>query len=281
MWRWYHHNVLLPLKTIIYNVWNQLDNILQDPEPDSDLYPEDDPEGEPEGEPSQDHQDPPCTTATTLRLRALVIHTIETKLNSLRRPGRMVGLPFRCLSRNRDFQVEYLEITRRSSETTLLPSYRVEVLYNISKGCRGIHSVDMVHVFTTASAAEMVDVLMNIVWSYELCLDCYSIYAPGEEDGCKTCLPQRLMAECRTTEGDSWPPSCGICMEPVYRTRLSCGHFIHRGCLRRMNPFDYFDEIIDRIVVLRCPLCRKTLDITDKIHVYNVSSRSVDRFVSR
>jgi len=201
-------------------------------------------------------------------LRDKLMELVTSKFNSLRRVGNTVGFPFCCLNPKREFWIEYIEITKKKTN-----EYRVEVLYVLPKACRGMDGVDLNHVLYVDSASLLVDELLSLVSSHDVCPECYSLFLP--DDGCKVCLPNRLLVEYQPSNP---PPTCSICLEPVYINQLSCGHTIHRGCILRMNPFDYYDETIDRILSLRCPLCRKSLHLADKIGVYNMSSRTIHRF---
>ena len=202
-------------------------------------------------------------------LRDALMELVTTKFNSLRRVGNTVGFPFSCLNPKREFWIEYIEITKK--KTT---EYRVEIFYVLPKACRGLDGVDLNHVLYVESASLLVDQLLSIASSHDVCPECYSLFLP--EEGCKVCLPNRLLVEYQPSNPP--PPTCSICLDPVYTNQLSCGHAVHRGCILRMNPYDYYDETIDRILFLRCPLCRKSLHLADKIGVYNMSSRTIHRF---
>jgi hypothetical protein len=39
-------------------------------------------------------------------------------------------------------------------------------------------------------------------------------------------------------------PTCCICLEHVYKSKLMCGHYVHKTCLIKTNPKKYFNSSI-------------------------------------
>jgi len=75
---------------------------------------------------------------------------------------------------------------------------------------------------------------------FQLCHECGNLY----KTKCEPCAFYRA----NQLLFSSTAVSCGICQEPTYRTKLSCGHFFHRTCLFKLDRNE-----------LRCPLCRSPI----------------------
>ncbi len=84
--------------------------------------------------------------------------------------------------------------------------------------------------------------------------------------GCNECLFERysyVMEQC--SEVVAYGECCVICTETmIASTRvdsLACGHMFHDACLRK-----YVYKLIIDGNVPNCPLCRRSLDIGNRVH---------------
>ena len=222
-----------------------------------------------------------------------ILEMIESKLKLLNRRGRVTGFPFVCYNKKKTFLVEYVAITllrqqnSATNENVIEKVYEVDMSYTIVKGCP---DKDRIFREEFTKGQEILEWIMKILWFYDLCPECYGLMNnEGTEDNiektknkCNRCKPYLMLTD--YAQKKEWLKGedikqCCICFDPVYFSQLQCGHYIHRKCMLQSNPFDYFDEKINSLLVLRCPLCRKMLSIRDKMSIFNVSLDCVEKIM--
>ena len=222
-----------------------------------------------------------------------ILEMIESKLKLLNRRGRVTGFPFVCYNKKKTFLVEYVAITllrqqnSATNENIIEKVYEVDISYTIVKGCP---DKDRLFREEFTKGQEILEWIMKILWFYDLCPECYGLMNnEGTEDStektknkCSRCKPYMMLTD--YAQKKEWLKGedikqCCICFDPVYFSQLQCGHYIHRKCMLQSNPFDYFDEKINSLLVLRCPLCRKLLSIRDRMSIFNVSLDCVEKMM--
>jgi hypothetical protein len=222
-----------------------------------------------------------------------ILEMIESKLKLLNRRGRVTGFPFVCYNKKKTFLVEYVAITllrqqnSATNENVIEKVYEVDMSYTIVKGCP---DKDRIFREEFTKGQEILEWIMKILWFYDLCPECYGLMnnegtdenTEKTKNKCNRCKPYLMLTD--YAQKKEWLKGedikeCCICFDPVYFSQLQCGHYIHRKCMLQSNPFDYFDEKINSLLVLRCPLCRKMLSIRDKMSIFNVSLDCVEKIM--
>ena len=222
-----------------------------------------------------------------------ILEMIESKLKLLNRRGRVTGFPFVCYNKKKTFLVEYVAITllrqqnSATNENVIEKVYEVDMSYTIVKGCP---DKDRIFREEFTKGQEILEWIMKILWFYDLCPECYGLMnnegtdenTEKTKNKCNRCKPYLMLTD--YAQKKEWLKGedikeCCICFDPVYFSQLQCGHYIHRKCMLQSNPFDYFDEKINSLLVLRCPLCRKLLSIRDRMSIFNVSLDCVEKMM--
>lgn len=107
---------------------------------------------------------------------------------------------------------------------------------------------------------DRVDAIFELFWNYKLCPECLLLIKKDKEV-CEDCMFHKMRQQYGLKKAYITElPSCSICQEKVYHTRLQCGHYIHHTCLLKLNPFKYFRRCED----IKCPVCRRALTHSDK-----------------
>jgi hypothetical protein len=132
----------------------------------------------------------------------------------------IIKFPIKCPS----FQISHLKIRKINiDDYEFMLKYRIECMDDEFSHLYGIFSwfeEGMCNLFQDVS-------------ELKLCMECIRL-------GCNQC--------CRDENGE-----CCICLEPVSRHELSCGHLIHKICLIKLR------ELLNT----KCPLCRKKIKKKD------------------
>lgn len=103
---------------------------------------------------------------------------------------------------------------------------------------------------------DVVDAIFDIFWSYRPCPECLRLVLKTA-DVCEVCKYHKMRQQFGLKRGYITALAmCPICQEPVYHTRLECGHYIHHSCvigLHARTPVD-----------MKCPVCRQNISTSDK-----------------
>lgn len=104
------------------------------------------------------------------------------------------------------------------------------------------------------------EMVFDLLWEYKLCPECLFLIKK-EEDVCKTCLFHKIRQQYGLRKGYIKEiETCMICQEPVYDTRLHCGHYAHKTCIIKLNPSKWYDDTLE----LKCPVCRQEFTEQDE-----------------
>jgi len=107
---------------------------------------------------------------------------------------------------------------------------------------------------------EVMEAFFSFLWDSTLCPECFSII-PIISSMCSECYPMRIMHQYGVVHNKTTSiPTCSICLEQVYSSRLCCGHYAHKTCFVLMNPnrwYSYDDEY-------KCPICRAPITDQDR-----------------
>lgn len=111
---------------------------------------------------------------------------------------------------------------------------------------------------------DVMDFFYQVLWDYSPCIECYHL-TPKSNPLCVACIPSRIMYLWGKTKNRiASLPLCAICFDPVFHSRLHCGHSMHKMCVNRLNPHSWYDYQLE----LRCPLCREALNDQDKYEYF-------------
>jgi hypothetical protein len=107
---------------------------------------------------------------------------------------------------------------------------------------------------------EVLEAFFSFLWDSTLCPECFSIM-PLASSLCTECYPMRIMYQYGVIHNKTTCiPTCSICFEHVYHSKLRCGHYAHKTCFVLMNPnrwYSYDDEY-------KCPICRAPINDQDR-----------------
>lgn len=193
-------------------------------------------------------------------------------------------LHLRCDDFRRSFRVTLVDIeTTPSKESNHAVQVLVHIHFQIYKCCKDFIDVLLLGPFLLATSPDdgvpqaagvdaILDEFWSVLWNYRPCSECACQLLRIDGDPlCQQCQIHRQRNEWGIARGfmtDHY--TCPVCIEPVYNTRLSCGHFIHRTCFIKMSPVVWFPTKEDREAThdiisqcLRCPLCRTNLSVSD------------------
>lgn len=137
--------------------------------------------------------------------------------------------------------------------------YRGECSYVILRCDQSYH---LAYTFPDAfeNMDDVIHFFFKVLWDYIPCTECYNL-TPKSDPLCSACYPSRIMILWGMTQHHITSiPTCAICFESVYHSRLHCGHYLHKTCANQLNPnmwYHYTTEI-------RCPLCRQEFNDQDR-----------------
>lgn len=86
---------------------------------------------------------------------------------------------------------------------------------------------------------------------YSVCTECGNLLYKKEE--CFSCTFFKSYNQFHQRE----ECICAICQDPVFRTKLACGHLFHYTCLTKMSP-----------EAAKCPVCRSNLTMDEMEHLF-------------
>jgi hypothetical protein len=113
------------------------------------------------------------------------------------------------------------------------------------------------------STENILNHLLEILWKYHMCNECFYLIEPNE-NLCSYCVPSKIFWEYgfyhKYTDNI---PLCIICLESCYKSKLECGHFVHKTCLIKLNPNEYYEKI-NSDNEIKCPYCRQIITKKDK-----------------
>ena len=171
-------------------------------------------------------------------------------------------LAFRCENVERTFMISNVEITQESDEDEEEQEYGLYLSYHVLH-CSYHHSMEHV-VRGKKNATEIVHAIFHCLFDYHLCQECFQLTRHPEKL-CHECIPYKLRDEYgRQFRGRECSETCTICLEPVYSSRLACGHFFHKTCFVRQNPQQWYSSSDEYSMEIHCPLCRAAITDQDK-----------------
>lgn len=156
-----------------------------------------------------------------------------------------------AVDKDNTFQINYIDLRYNDMENkfTFRINYSVLLLQSLKN-----HSFDYTELEKFDTKKDVIEHIFEILWKNQLCKECFTICR-------KQCIACHVM-KCFWQHGiekkyaDSYP-ICTICLEPVYHSRLACGHYFHPYCICNMVNTSDSDE-------LRCPNCRSPFTKRDK-----------------
>jgi hypothetical protein len=110
---------------------------------------------------------------------------------------------------------------------------------------------------------ETINHVFELLWKFKMCNECFYL-VNHDKTICDYCLMSQFYWSYGLTQKivDSIP-TCSICLESVYKSKLECGHYFQKTCLIKMIPSYYYEN-----QEIKCPLCRQLLTKLDKIEYF-------------
>lgn len=206
--------------------------------------------------------DPPSLTDWSIdSFRQMIrgIHRLITQSDS----NIHVYLPLKC----QDIRHSFVTNEALFRYERAVDSLTVEIFYQVfhtAKKKEFTHT----HSFLSVSdinnlVDQLVDFIIGIYFKRVLCPECLKLIDSADEL-CHYCSFHKLRNEYAIerqwmTDGIDMNADCCICQNPVYNTRLKCGHPIHHTCLIQLSPFQWFYSDTTETRKLKCPMCRQPL----------------------
>jgi len=173
-----------------------------------------------------------------------------------------------CDDVNHRFHIDKLSLQREEGNTTNGVQWKNYISYYPMKS--SVNSILYFDLPTDSSVPHILDRLFEILWKYQMCNECFYLI-PMEYELCGHCRPSKMFWEYGLSKQYiEHIPQCMICLEPVYKSKLECGHYVHRTCFIQMNPHDHFEDE-DDLGNLTCPCCRRLITTKDKITYFLTS----------
>ena len=164
-----------------------------------------------------------------------------------------VQLDLGCMNADDTYKINRVSFETGEEEGTIM----LIIYYNVIHCSRDDMISDIEINIKEHNRTEMV---FELLWNYKLCPECLFLIKK-EEDVCKTCLFHKIRQQYGIRKGYITEiETCMICQEPVYNTRLHCGHWVHRTCIIQLNTGRWYDESLE----LKCPMCRQDLTEQDE-----------------
>ena len=164
--------------------------------------------------------------------------------------------PFTCDSKDRSFTISAIVLYRVKEKLG------VEIQYKIYRCDYSEHrSYDIMNL---RDADDLVHAIFYCLYDMDLCRECFTL-TESKHRLCMECIPQKIRDEyARVHKNQEAPSCCPICLDPVYHSHLSCGHFLHKTCFVMQNSRLWYSKTITNTMNLKCPICRKVIQDEDK-----------------
>jgi Ring finger domain len=179
------------------------------------------------------------------------IATVEREY-SARPPGKYQSFNIICTNHDQTYRTGAFRIYFEKDQ------YEGEIEYSVMK-C----SADTILYYTltpkTASISDLLIVLYQWLWTSTVCIECYELI-PCTNRLCFSCSSYQIFWEIGLEIQTAMTvPMCSICFEPVFHSRLQCGHYFHKKCFIGINKQNWYHHEDD----YNCPLCRQTITSRD------------------
>jgi len=177
--------------------------------------------------------------------------TVEREYNS-RPPGKYQSFDIICTNHDRTYRTAAFRIYYEKEE------YRGEMEYSVIKCCSDTilyHTLEK----TTTTINDLLISLYKWLWTSTICIECYTLI-PCNTKLCFSCSSYQIFWEIGLEIQTALTvPMCSICFEPVFHSRLQCGHYFHKKCFIGINKRNWYHDEDD----FNCPLCRHAISQTD------------------
>ena len=114
---------------------------------------------------------------------------------------------------------------------------------------------------------EMIDGIFHVVFDMRLCKECFRL-TDDPSQCCQKCMSHKIRNEYALKARNIVipPTECAICLDEVYYSRLTCGHYFHKTCFIKQNTSTWFYD--DGSFIMKCPVCRTYISESDKISFF-------------
>ena len=156
-------------------------------------------------------------------------------------------------------QQHHVSDSENASETTPTTTYTASLEYHVLR-CDG--EATLTHDFPEShnSMLDVLEAFFRMLWTSTLCPECYTIIK-ASDSLCGSCYPMRVFYQYGVAHQHTLSvPTCSICFDQVYHSKLHCGHYVHKTCFIRMNTERWFSYDTE----LKCPICRTPINSQDR-----------------
>lgn len=175
--------------------------------------------------------------------------SLETIKNMLEKPNED-EINFYVKNHDHTFEITCLVLKKK------LGYLKLDIYYNILPIQKGMRYRCPTQFETTD---DIIQYVFHLLWKYKLCNECFNLIKESEESICDDCKPQKYFWEYGMEHKlTNSIPTCSICFEQAYSSKLQCGHYFHLTCFQNLC---YETSI-------RCPVCRVKITKADRINFY-------------
>jgi len=191
----------------------------------------------------------------------IFFNNIEKEFMSKIHDSNYVKFKIIATNVNSTYRTSYVYIHRDKINNQY--KYSAEIEYNVIKCCN-----ENTLIYKPNLVADNVISLLNGIyhwlWDSSVCMECFKLI-PLCNRLCFSCDSYRIFWEFGVLHQKIINiPVCSICFEPVFHSKLSCGHYFHKTCFIQMNKSNWFNEEDE----YQCPLCRNTISNIDQSNYF-------------
>lgn len=188
----------------------------------------------------------------------IVIEGRRSSTEDGRRPGHramtIIKIGMLCTDVDNTFVARDLKLVSHDGER----AWELTVYYNVFHHSKHEEFTAVLEIPATSK----IEAIFDVFWSYKLCPECL-VLVKKNDDVCEDCTFHKMrqqygMQKKFITEHHV----CMICQDPVYHTRLQCGHPMHHTCILGLNPHKWYTPADPGNIL--CPACRQPFTDSDK-----------------
>jgi RNA polymerase subunit RPABC4/transcription elongation factor Spt4 len=178
-----------------------------------------------------------------------------------------VQLDLGCMNSEDTFKINRVSFETSEEENTIV----LVIYYNVIHCSRDDLISEIEIDMKNEENNKRTEMIFELLWNYKPCPECLYLIKK-EEDVCKTCLFHKIRQQYGIRKGYITEiETCMICQEPVYNTRIHCGHWVHQTCLIKLNPSRWYDESLE----IKCPICREELNEEDEDRYFIIQPQDI------
>jgi hypothetical protein len=171
-------------------------------------------------------------------------------------------IPFPCDNKDRSFMMYDIVFYHIKNDKEITPPILcIELNYKMYH-CDATEYISY-DIMGLRDAEDVIQAIFYCLFDMEPCRECYNL-TDSKHHLCMQCIPQKIRDEYALVHKQQQGKTCSICFEPVYVSSLSCGHFFHKTCFIKQNPYLWYSSRIAKTNTIKCPLCRIAIQPEDE-----------------